>query len=95
MVFVTTLHSRLSYQNLLDGSLKSISSPGHNWKDYSLGRNSFASLIPKKTTAVDAIVRCVPTLNGKSLAYLLEFQQQLYVDQILTIKVKKMLTIMK
>ncbi len=62
---VTTLHSRLSYQNLLDGSLRSISSPGHNWKDYSLGRNSLSSLIPKKTTAVDAVVKTLPNLKNR------------------------------
>ncbi len=63
--FITTLHSRLSYQNLLDGTLRSISSPGHNWKDYSLGRNSMASLIPKKTTAVDAVIKTLPNLQNK------------------------------
>ena len=60
--YVTTLHPRLSYQNLLDGSLKSVSNPSHNWKDYSLGRDSIASLIPKKTTAVKAITKCIPEL---------------------------------
>tara|TARA_Y100001970_G_scaffold105894_1_gene132676 strand:- start:8541 stop:9575 length:1035 start_codon:yes stop_codon:yes gene_type:complete len=87
--FVTTLHSRLSYQNLLDGSLKSISSPGHNWKDYSLGRNSFASLIPKKTTAVDAVIRCVPTLNGKISGLSFRVPTAIVCGSDLTIKVKK------
>ena len=27
--FITTLHPWLGYQNLLDGNLKSVSSPGH------------------------------------------------------------------
>ena len=63
--FITTLHSRLFYQNMLDGPVQSVSSPGHNWKDYSLGRNSIASLIPKKTTAIDAISRCLPKLKNK------------------------------
>ena len=52
--FVTTLHSRLSYQNLLDASLKSISSPGHNWKDYFL-EETVLKLDTKKTTAIDAV----------------------------------------
>ena len=49
--FITTLHPRLSYQNLLDGSLKSVSNPGHNWKDYSLGRDSITNPNPKKNNS--------------------------------------------
>jgi len=63
--FVTTLHSILSYQNLLDGSLKSVANPTHGWKDYSLGRNSMASLIPKKTTAINAVEKTLPKIQGK------------------------------
>ena len=63
--FVTTLHSILSYQNLLDGSLKSVSNPTHSWKDYSLGRNSNLSLIPKKTTAINAVEKAIPDMKGK------------------------------
>jgi glyceraldehyde 3-phosphate dehydrogenase len=63
--FVTTLHPWLSYQNLVDGSVKSISSPGHFWKDYSLGRNSTLSLIPKDTTAAAAAIQVCPQLEGK------------------------------
>tara|TARA_B100000965_G_scaffold406313_1_gene444576 strand:- start:3323 stop:4360 length:1038 start_codon:yes stop_codon:yes gene_type:complete len=63
--FVTTLHSMLSYQNLLDGSLKSVSNPTHSWKDYTLGRNSNLSLIPKNTTAINAVEKCLPSLKNK------------------------------
>ena len=63
--FVTTLHSILSYQNLLDGSLKSISNPSHSWKDYSLGRSTMMSLIPKKTTSISAVEKCVPEIKSK------------------------------
>lgn len=63
--FVTTLHPWLSYQNLVDGSVKSISSPGHFWQDYSLGRSSVMSLIPKDTTAGEAAIRVAPQLAGK------------------------------
>lgn len=63
--FVTTLHPWLSYQNLLDGFLSSVSSPGHFWKDYSLGRNSVLNLISKDTTAADAIFKVAPQLKGK------------------------------
>ena len=63
--FITTLHPWLSYQNLVDGSLRSVSSPGHYWKDYSLGRNSSLSLIPKDTTAGSATILVAPELDGK------------------------------
>ena len=56
--YITTLHPWLSYQNLLDGSVRSVSSPGHFWKDFSLGRASSMNLIPQNTTLVDAL-RCV------------------------------------
>ena len=36
--YITTLHPWLGYQNLSDGSVRSISSPGHYWQDFSLGR---------------------------------------------------------
>lgn len=63
--YITTLHPRLSYQNLLDGSLNSVSSPGHSWNDYSLGRDSVSNIILKKTTAVKAVIKCINGLEGK------------------------------
>ena len=84
----------MSYQNLLDGSLKSISSPGHNWKDYSLGRNSFASLIPKKTTAIDAVLRCVPELKGKISGLSFRVPTAIVCGSDLTIKIKKQIQMM-
>lgn len=57
---ITTLHPWLAYQNLLDGNLRSVSNPGHYWKDYALGRNSTISMIPKETTVVPAISKIIP-----------------------------------
>ena len=64
-VLVTTLHPWLSYQNLLDGPVSSISNPGHSWKDYSLGRSSIGNLIIKETTAAEATVAVLPSLKDK------------------------------
>ena len=63
--FITTLHPWLSYQNLLDGTVASVASPGHSWKDYSLGRASALSLIPKDTTAAKATLAVLPELEGR------------------------------
>ena len=61
--FITTLHPWLSYQNLLDGSLKSVTNPGHYWKDFSLARASTDSLIPKYTTLVGALKKVIPEIS--------------------------------
>lgn len=62
---VTTLHPWLSYQNLLDGSVDSVASPGHTWGDYALGRSSVDTLIPKNTTAVKALIPIMPQLASR------------------------------
>lgn len=63
--FITTLHPWLSYQNLLDGPVSSVVSPGHSWYDYGLGRSSSLSLIPKDTTAAKATLAVLPELQGR------------------------------
>lgn len=60
---VTTLHPWLQYQNLLDGSVRSVSSPGHVWQDYALGRSSVGSLIPKDTSLVNALGQVFPGIS--------------------------------
>lgn len=60
---VTTMHPWLSYQNVLDGNLQSVSSPGHFWNDYALGRNSTVSLIPKDTSLVAAMQKVKPGVD--------------------------------
>tara|TARA_B100001250_G_C19810694_1_gene795569 strand:- start:3327 stop:4097 length:771 start_codon:yes stop_codon:yes gene_type:complete len=69
--FITTLHPWLSYQNLVDGSLRSVTSPGHYWKDYALGRASTESLIPKSTTLVNALEKVIPNIckNIEAFSY--------------------------
>lgn len=63
--FITTLHPWLSYQNLLDGSVSSVASPGHKWQDFSLGRASIGSLLPKETTLVAALSRVLPDIASR------------------------------
>lgn len=66
---ITTLHPWLSYQNLLDGNLKSVSSPGHYWRDYALGRSSIGTLIPKDTTLVGALKKVLPQIGENVKAF--------------------------
>ncbi|OUW57817.1 MAG: hypothetical protein CBD57_04075 [Candidatus Pelagibacter sp. TMED197] len=86
--YITTLHPRLSYQNLLDGSLKSVSNPGHNWKNYSLGRDSISNLIPKKTTAVKAVTKCIKNLDGKISGMSFRVPTSIVCASDITIKLK-------
>jgi len=62
---VTTLHPWLSYQNLLDGTIQSVASPGHLWSDYALGRSSIGTLIPKATTLGRAMENVIPGITQK------------------------------
>jgi len=61
--FITTLHPWLGYQNLLDGSLRSVSNPGHYWSDFALGRSSNESIIPKPTTLIPALQKVIPEIT--------------------------------
>ena len=62
---LVTLHPWLSYQNLVDGPVKSVSSPGHLWPDFALGRASSQNLIPKDTTAFSVLKEIFPELPYK------------------------------
>jgi glyceraldehyde 3-phosphate dehydrogenase len=66
---LTTLHPWLAYQNLVDGTSISASNPGVVWKDYALGRASTGNLIPKNTTAMTAVEKVLPNLQGKVLSF--------------------------
>ena len=60
-----TLHSWLSYQNLLDGPAKSWSLPGDVLSHYSLGRSAVGSVIPKNTSALTAVSYLLPEASKK------------------------------
>ena len=87
--FITTLHPRLSYQNILDGSLKSVSNVGHNWKNYSLGRDSISNLIPKNTTAIKAVTKCLKSLENKIDGLSFRVPTAIVCASDLTIQLKK------
>jgi glyceraldehyde 3-phosphate dehydrogenase len=58
--FLTTMHPYLNYQNLLDGPSESWNWPGDIYHHYAVGRSSVGTLIPKPTSAVDAISKVLP-----------------------------------
>lgn len=90
---ITTLHPWLSYQNLLDGNLKSVSSPGHYWTDYALGRSSIGSLIPKETTLVDALKKVLPQINNNVNAFSFRIPTSIVATAQGVFILKKMATI--
>tara|TARA_B100000212_G_C27379283_1_gene536212 strand:+ start:638 stop:1687 length:1050 start_codon:yes stop_codon:yes gene_type:complete len=65
--FVTTLHPWLSYQNLMDGPSSSWSVPGKVYHHYALGRSAISGLIPKPTSALDAVFRVLPQINPSKI----------------------------
>ncbi len=91
--YITTLHPWLSYQNLVDGSLRSVSSPGHFWKNYSLGRASTDSLIPKPTTLVGALNKVIPEISGNLDAISFRIPTSIVSSSDLTITLRKAITI--
>jgi glyceraldehyde 3-phosphate dehydrogenase len=67
--FVTTLHPWLSYQNLMDGPIKSTAMPNHIYQYYPLGRASVGALIPKPTTVGSVLEFLIPSLEGKVISH--------------------------
>lgn len=66
---ITTLHPWLPYQNLSDGIPISQSNPSVPWNDFALGRSASNNLIPKNTTALDAISKILPTFSKKFISF--------------------------
>jgi len=91
--YITTLHPWLSYQNLVDGSLRSVSSPGHFWKDFALGRASTESLIPKPTTLVSALKKVMPEISGNLDAISFRIPTGIVSSSDLTITLKNGVTV--
>lgn len=65
--YVTTLHPWLSYQNLMDGPSSSWSVPGQIFHHYALGRSSVSNMIPKPTSAMDAVFKVISSLSSDQI----------------------------
>lgn len=91
--FVTTLHPWLSYQNLVDGPVAWQASPGHFWTDYSLGRSSIGTVIPKNTTAVTALRSVMPDIEARLEGFSFRIPTQTVCAADLSIRVSTRLTL--
>jgi len=69
--FLQTLHPWLNYQNIMDGSLNNDVIEDPEGKAYGIGRASPANIIPKNTSLGNALLRVLPSLEGKisSMSY--------------------------
>jgi glyceraldehyde 3-phosphate dehydrogenase len=67
---VLTLHPWLGYQNVVDGPCRSFAYPGSFEENFSLGRASTESLIPKTTSCMGAVKDVLPGLpEFSSMSY--------------------------
>lgn len=90
--FVTTLHPWLSYQNLVDGAVAWQASPGHFWTDYSLGRSSIGTIIPKNTTAVTALRTVLPEIEPRLQGFSFRIPTQTVCAADLSIRLENRVT---
>lgn len=67
--FITSLHPWLSYQNVLDGPVRSQQYASKSYNFYHLGRMSTEALIPKTTTMGSILPKILPELAGKLITY--------------------------
>lgn len=89
---LTTIHPWLSYQNLTDGPSISRSRPGIVWQDYALGRSSVNNIIPKNTTAMDAVEKVLPELKGKVLSFSYRVPTAIVASSDITLRTAKKIT---
>jgi len=86
---ITTLHPWLGYQNLTDGPCRSFAYPGELYENFSLGRASTESMIPKTTSCVDASLHVVPELTGKLISMSFRTPTPIVSSAILSLKLNK------
>tara|TARA_X000000950_G_scaffold288878_1_gene408060 strand:- start:2984 stop:4003 length:1020 start_codon:yes stop_codon:yes gene_type:complete len=86
---VTTIHPWLSYQNLVDSFSISQTNPNFNWTNYALGRSSIDNIIPKDTTAIDAVDKILPGIRSKFLSFSYRVPNSIVASSDLTINLNK------
>jgi glyceraldehyde 3-phosphate dehydrogenase len=86
---ITTLHPWLGYQNLSDGPCRSFAYPGELYENFSLGRASTESMMPKTTSCVDASMHVIPELTGRLISMSFRTPTPIVSSAILTLKLNK------
>ena len=90
--YVTTLHPWLSYQNLMDGPSSSWSVPGEVYHHYALGRAAISNMIPKPTSAMEAVFKVLPKLTKNVGSFSYRTPTQIIGSADLTFVVEKKIT---
>lgn len=86
---VTTMHPWLSYQNLVDNSPINQSNPTISWPDFSLGRSSVGSLIPKNTTLIDAVSKVLPIFKNNITCFSYRVPTDTVASADMTLNIEK------
>lgn len=86
---IITLHPWLSYQNLIDGPSRSFAYPGEIIENFSLGRASTETLIPKSTSCVKALSKSMPNIEKKFISMSVRVPTQIVSAAILNFKLSK------
>ena len=87
--YVTTLHPWLSYQNLMDGPSSSWSVPGEVYHHFALGRSAIGNMIPKPTSAMDAVFEVLPYISRDIGSFSYRTPTQIIGSADLTLTVEK------
>ena len=87
--YVTTLHPWLSYQNLMDGPSSSWSVPGEVYHHFALGRSAIGNMIPKPTSAMDAVFEVLPSITRDIGSFSYRTPTQIIGSADLTLTVEK------
>ena len=85
---ITTLHPWLSYQNLMDGPSRSYAYPGKLIENFALGRASTETLIPKRTSCVDALIKSMPSIKDKFISMSVRVPTQIVSSAIINLNFK-------
>jgi len=91
--YLVTLHPWLSYQNLLDGSAASWSQPGDVDSHFALGRAAPQNLIPKSTSAVNALAHVIPEVPEKIGSFSFRVPTPIVSGAVLTLLLNKDITV--
>ncbi|MEK6899472.1 MAG: glyceraldehyde 3-phosphate dehydrogenase NAD-binding domain-containing protein [Nanoarchaeota archaeon] len=86
---LVTLHPWLANQRLLDGPSVSWSRPGHIDAEYVQGRAAPDSILPKPTSAINAVSKVLPHIQDKFTSYSFRVPTPIVSTAYLSVKLSK------